>query len=115
MRSFDALPSERRALAEQLLRETALTLDEISARTGVKPATISTWNARSGWLRPRRWRQDVVTRWPEARRRRSAASSARRRTIPATSPGGRDRARRRPPADGGLRRGPARAAGRART
>ncbi|TXN53410.1 hypothetical protein FV241_28245, partial [Methylobacterium sp. WL2] len=68
MRSFDALPSERRALAEQLLRETALTLDEISARTGVKPATISTWNARSGWLRPRRWRQDVVTRWPEARR-----------------------------------------------
>ncbi|SFL31413.1 hypothetical protein [Methylobacterium pseudosasicola] len=68
MRTLEALPAERRAAVERLLRETALSVEEISTRTGVKPATILTWNARSGWLRPRRWRHGVAARWPEARR-----------------------------------------------
>ena len=56
MRSLDPLPPEQRAAVEQLLRETELSVAAISARTGVKPATILSWNARSGWLRPRRRR-----------------------------------------------------------
>jgi hypothetical protein len=68
MQSLDALPPEQRATVEQLLRETALSVAEISARTGVKPATILTWNARAGWLRPRRWRHDIAARWPAPRR-----------------------------------------------
>ena len=68
MQALDALPPEQRAAVERLLRETTLSVAEISARTGVKPATILTWNARSGWLRPRRWRHDIAARWPEPRR-----------------------------------------------
>ncbi|MER2197306.1 hypothetical protein, partial [Methylobacterium brachiatum] len=68
MRSLDPLPPEQRAAVEQLLRETELSVAAISARTGVKPATILSWNARSGWLRPRRRRHDIAARWPETRR-----------------------------------------------
>ena len=83
MRSLEALPIEQRAAVERMLRETELTVDEISARTGVKPATIQTWNARSGWLRPRRWRYDIAARWPETRR----AALARLLSEPRNDPG----------------------------
>ncbi len=67
MRLRDAHPAERRAAVTRLLRETDLPIREISARTGLCPRTILTWNARAGWARPPLWRC-VVARWPEARR-----------------------------------------------
>ncbi|MEL6062281.1 MULTISPECIES: hypothetical protein [unclassified Methylobacterium] len=63
-----ALPAAQRAEVLQLLGETALTMSEIAARTGVKVGTVRTWNARAGWLRPPHWRY-VIARWPAPRRR----------------------------------------------
>ncbi|MCJ2126559.1 hypothetical protein [Methylobacterium sp. J-077] len=83
MQSIEAHPPERRATVERLLRETELTVAEISARTGVKPTTILTWNNRAGWLRPRRWRRDLAMRWPEPRR----AALARLLGAPENDPG----------------------------
>ncbi|MCJ2059235.1 hypothetical protein MKL09_22205 [Methylobacterium sp. J-048] len=68
MGAREARPSERRDAVERLLRETALTFDEISACTGIKRSTISSWNARFGWPRPRRRWHDFAALWPEPRR-----------------------------------------------
>ena len=62
-----AHPPERHEAVLQLLRETALTIAEIAARTGIKPTTIRTWNARAGWPRPPHWRF-VVAKWSTPRR-----------------------------------------------
>ncbi len=62
-----AHPPERHDEVLQLLRETALTIAAIAARTGIKPATIRTWNARAGWPRPPHWRF-VIARWSTPRR-----------------------------------------------
>ncbi|MDP4004817.1 hypothetical protein [Methylobacterium sp. NEAU K] len=83
MRSLGALPAERRAAVERLLVETDLSIEAISARTGVNPRTVYTWNARSGWLRPPRWRRDLAARWTETRR----AAVARLLSEPRNDPG----------------------------
>lgn len=61
--------ADSRAEALKLLRETDLPFDAISARLGVHPSTVRTWNVRAGWLRPRKHRPRLLTaRWPSARR-----------------------------------------------
>lgn len=61
--------ADSRAEALKLLRETDLPFDAISARLGVHPSTVRTWNVRAGWLRPRKHRPRLLTaRWPAARR-----------------------------------------------
>ncbi|MCJ2072487.1 helix-turn-helix domain-containing protein [Methylobacterium sp. J-030] len=62
-----AHPAERRAAVLQLLRETDLPITEIAARTGIKPRTIKSWNARDGWPRPPHW-HSVFLRWSTSRR-----------------------------------------------
>ncbi|MCJ2090829.1 hypothetical protein MKK88_33325 [Methylobacterium sp. E-005] len=62
-----AHPTERHDEVLQLLRDTELTIPEIAARTGIKAATIRTWNTRAGWLRPPHWRF-VIARWSTPRR-----------------------------------------------
>ncbi|MFD0936292.1 hypothetical protein ACFQ12_14055, partial [Methylobacterium trifolii] len=65
---FTPLPPEIHAEAERLLRETDLTMVAIGAQLGISPKTVSTWNARSGWRKPRRLSQLSPANWPLTRR-----------------------------------------------
>ena len=61
--------ADRRAEVLRLLRETDLSFVAIGTRLGLNPGTVRTWNARAGWLRPRRYCPRLQTaRWPAERR-----------------------------------------------
>ncbi|VUF12220.1 hypothetical protein [Methylobacterium dankookense] len=60
-------PADLRAEAERRLRETAEPMTAIAAALGIPRGTLTTWNARGGWRKPRPSKLSPAT-WPLSRR-----------------------------------------------